>query len=152
MRNHPASLIAFTSYRNDVQEGKIKQFEELFPSNLNFVFRDNKVKMNSSWITHPVHHFCTCQPILALLLMCQPIIFEISEWSLSFPLVGIISWRDCVHAPFQGSLCGLLCCCIFYSIRIFGKLWPLQQVNDVGNFSFLIIIFFPLLSGSVTSF
>lgn len=141
MRNHPASLITFTSYRNDVQEGEKKQFEELFPSNLNFVFRDNKVKMNSSWITHPVHHFCTCQPILALLLMCQPIIFEISEWSLSFPLVGIISWRDCVHAPFQGSLCGLLCCCIFYSIRIFGKLWPLQQVNDVGNFSFLIIIF-----------
>lgn len=79
------------------------------------------------------------------------------------PLIHVInpdSVRGCLHAslllspliytsfsnvPFQGSLCGFMCCCIFYSIRIFGKLWPQQQVNDVGNF-FLFNHFFPSLS------
>lgn len=73
---------------------------------------------------------------------------------LLYPLIQIIkpgSVRDSLHAPPICSLwieisfamylllCGFMCCCIFSSIRIFGKLWPLQQVNDVGNFSFLIV-------------
>lgn len=32
---------------------------------------------------------------------------------------------------FEGSLCGFMCCRIFCSIRIFGTLWPLPQVNGV---------------------
>lgn len=44
---------------------------------------------------------------------------------------------------FEGSFCGFMCCCIFSSIRIFGKLWPQQQVNDVGNFFFQ--LFSPLV-------
>lgn len=104
-----------------------------------FFFSHNKMIINSTWMIHLVHHSCMWQPVLALLLTFQPIIWDF--WMKRVISVGGNNLRDCVHAPFQGSLCGLLCCCIFYSIRIFGKLWPLQQVNDVGNFSFLIIIF-----------
>lgn len=149
-RNHPA--VVFTSNRSDDQDKVLNltlrfvawseiQIQSIVPA-----WCEQPIPLPLCWI--PTNHcwdlrscrlivsmdpddhtrcFCACvpPPLSSLILRST---LQISH---SFAML-----------PFQGSLCGFMCCCIFYSIRIFGKLWPQQQVNDVGNFSFLII--FPL--------
>lgn len=88
---------------------------------------------------HPTNHsWDHCRWSLALLCF---------DWMVVSPVAvnGRSRWccADLCNVTVEGSLCGFMCCCIFYSIRIFGKLWPLQQVNDVGNFFLLLILFLP---------